>query len=178
MLRPRGAPIRPARGLNEWSGRGNGAGRSGGSRPAGPVAEYRSVRRGERRNKPCRIGLNLRLSSHRNGLVKIMLFREHSANETFSPILDPRDEPSRVAEMPRRPVPEAWSGIAAPALAPGDEVVFDRLDLAEILGIWRHARGRVVGLDRPWGAAATVDVQFEGHETLERYLPDLFRRVH
>ena len=50
--------------------------------------------------------------------------------------------------------------------------------LAEILGIWRHARGRVVGLHRPWGAAATVDVKFEGHETLERYLPDLFRRAH
>lgn len=28
----------------------------------------------------------------------------------------------------------------------GDEVVFARIDLAEILGIWRHARGRVVGI--------------------------------
>lgn len=107
-----------------------------------------------------------------------MLFREHSANETFSAGVDPGDEPSRAEERPRRPVPEAWSGMADPAIAAGDEVVFDRLDLAEILGIWRHARGRVVGLHRPWGAAATVDVKFEGHETLERYLPDLFRRVH
>ncbi|MBE7244968.1 MAG: hypothetical protein INR63_08460 [Actinomycetospora chiangmaiensis] len=60
----------------------------------------------------------------------------------------------------------------------GDEVVFERLDLAEILGIWRHARGRVVGIHRQRDAAATVDVKFEGHDTLERYLPDLFRRVH
>lgn len=104
-----------------------------------------------------------------------MLFREHSANETVSDGHDPGDEPSRAGEIPRRPVPAAWSD---PAVAPGDEVVFDRLDLAEILGIWRHARGRVVGLHRPWGAAATVDVKFEGHETLERYLPDLFRRTH
>ncbi|MCJ2103768.1 MULTISPECIES: hypothetical protein [Methylobacterium] len=59
----------------------------------------------------------------------------------------------------------------------GDEVVFARLDLAEILGIWRHARGRVVGVHRQAGGA-TVDVQFQGHDTLERYLPDLFRRVH
>ncbi len=94
-----------------------------------------------------------------------MLFREHSANETFSDGRDPGDEPSRIGEIPRGPVPAARSGMADPAdpaVAPGDEVVFDRLDLAEILGIWRHARGRVVGLHRPWGAAATVDVKFEG----------------
>ncbi|MBE7247107.1 MAG: hypothetical protein INR63_19360 [Actinomycetospora chiangmaiensis] len=71
----------------------------------------------------------------------------------------------------------------------GDEVVFERLDLAEILGIWRHARGRVVGVhcqdvtrdgshDGGQEGGATVDVQFQGHDTLERYLPDLFRRVH
>lgn len=107
-----------------------------------------------------------------------MLFREHPANETFSAGLDPGDKPSRAGDIPRHRAPEAWSGRADPAIAPGDEVVFDRLDLAEILGIWRHARGRVVGLHRPWGAAATVDVKFEGHETLERYLPDLFRRTH
>ena len=86
-----------------------------------------------------------------------MLFREHSANETFSDGRDPGDEPSRIGEIPRGPVPAARSGMADPAdpaVAPGDEVVFDRLDLAEILGIWRHARGRVVGLHRPWGAAA------------------------
>jgi hypothetical protein len=35
-----------------------------------------------------------------------------------------------------------------------------------------------VGIHRQGGDAATLDVKFEGHETLERYLPDLFRRVH
>lgn len=60
----------------------------------------------------------------------------------------------------------------------GDEVVFDRLDLAEALGIWRNARGRVVGIHGRDGRSDTIDVQFEGHAVLERYLPDLFRRVH
>ncbi|MEE7448702.1 hypothetical protein MRF4_13290 [Methylobacterium radiotolerans] len=59
----------------------------------------------------------------------------------------------------------------------GDAVVFARPDLAEILGIWRHARGRVVGVHRAGDAPATVDVKFQGHDTLERYLPDLFRPV-
>lgn len=59
----------------------------------------------------------------------------------------------------------------------GDEVVFARIDLAEILGIWRHARGRVVGIHPPGNAPATVDVKFQGHDTLKRYLPDLFRPV-
>ncbi|MGH1573636.1 hypothetical protein ACRAWG_27010 [Methylobacterium sp. P31] len=68
--------------------------------------------------------------------------------------------------------------MAAATMMQGDEVVFERPDLAEILGIWRHARGRVVGTHRQGGAQATVDVKFEGHAILERYLPDLFRRVH
>ncbi|UHC19268.1 hypothetical protein LRS73_30795 [Methylobacterium currus] len=59
----------------------------------------------------------------------------------------------------------------------GDEVVFDRLDLADALGIWRNAKGRIVGIHRQDGRTPTVDVKFDGHETLRRYLPDLFRRV-
>ena len=68
--------------------------------------------------------------------------------------------------------------MAAATIRWGDQVVFDRLDLAEALGIWRHARGRIVGIHGQDGPAATIDVQFEGHDVLERYLPDLFRRVH
>ena len=68
--------------------------------------------------------------------------------------------------------------MASATMRAGDQVVFERLDLAEVLGIWRHARGRVVGIHRQGGPAATIDVKFEGHETLHGYLPDLFRRVH
>lgn len=60
----------------------------------------------------------------------------------------------------------------------GDEVVFERLDLAEALGIWRNAVGRVVGIHGPAGRTATIDVKFDGHDTLQSYLPDLFRRLH
>lgn len=103
-----------------------------------------------------------------------MLSFGHAANETFS--LDPEGTEGLY-----------WAGaskakeagdIGAGAWRRGDEVVFDRLDLAEALGIWRNARGRIVGIHRWDGPSATVDVQFEGHEVLERYLPDLFRRVH
>lgn len=66
------------------------------------------------------------------------------------------------------------------AIASGDEVVFARPDLAEVLGIWRHAKGRVIGIHdegRPCPQGTmTVDVQFEGHEILCRYLPDLFEK--
>lgn len=62
-------------------------------------------------------------------------------------------------------------------MKPGDQVMFARLDLAETLGIWRHATGRVVGIHPAPGHAATVDVKFEGHETLQEYLPAVFRRV-
>lgn len=62
----------------------------------------------------------------------------------------------------------------------GDQVVFARLDVAEALGIWRHATGRVVEthaeIASPFERRTTVDVKFEGHETLERYLPDLFKK--
>ncbi|WP_147048685.1 hypothetical protein [Methylobacterium gnaphalii] len=65
-------------------------------------------------------------------------------------------------------------------MKPGDEVVFARLDVAEALGIWRHATGRVIDThdeERPSPeGTVTVDVQFEGHETLYRYLPDLFEK--
>lgn len=65
--------------------------------------------------------------------------------------------------------------MASATMMQGDEVVFARLDLAEILGIWRYARGRVVAIHRSGEAPATMDVKFQGHDTLERYLPDLFR---
>ena len=61
-------------------------------------------------------------------------------------------------------------------MLPGDQVVFDRLDLAEALGIWRNARGWVVGIHGQAGCT-TLDVQFDAHETLQSYLPDLFRRI-
>lgn len=67
--------------------------------------------------------------------------------------------------------------MASGTMMQGDAVVFARPDLAEILGIWRHARGRVVGVHRAGDAPAIVDVTFQGHGTLERYLPDLFRPV-
>lgn len=66
-------------------------------------------------------------------------------------------------------------------MSPGDAVRFARLDLAETLGIWRNATGRVVGTHpsngAADGAADTVDVEFEGHEILQAYLPTMFRRV-
>ncbi|GJE28502.1 hypothetical protein [Methylobacterium organophilum] len=62
-------------------------------------------------------------------------------------------------------------------MKPGDAVVFARLDLAETLGIWRNAKGRVVGIRTGYGRAPTVDVKFDGHETLQEYLPTVFRRV-
>ncbi len=62
-------------------------------------------------------------------------------------------------------------------MSPGDAVRFARLDLAETLGIWRNATGRVVGIHPSEGEADTVDVEFEGHEILQAYLPAMFRRV-
>ena len=58
----------------------------------------------------------------------------------------------------------------------GDEVVFARLDLAEVLGIWRNATGRVVETHGRPGDVATLDVKFEGHETLHGYLATLFKK--
>lgn len=62
------------------------------------------------------------------------------------------------------------------AIAEGDQVVFARLDVAEALGIWRHALGRVVETHAEPHASVTLDVKFEGHETLHRYLSDLFEK--
>ncbi|WP_298957870.1 hypothetical protein [uncultured Methylobacterium sp.] len=67
--------------------------------------------------------------------------------------------------------------MASTTMTHGDEVVFDRLDLADALGIWRNAVGRVVGIHGQDGRTPTIDVAFDGHEILQRYLPDLFRRV-
>ncbi|KMO31344.1 hypothetical protein VQ03_27275 [Methylobacterium tarhaniae] len=67
--------------------------------------------------------------------------------------------------------------MASATMASGDEVVFERLDLADALGIWRNAKGRIVGIHGQGSLTPTVDVKFDGHETLQRYLPDLFRRV-
>jgi hypothetical protein len=107
--------------------------------------------------------------------VKIMLFREHAANETFPAAPEPVEEPSWTA-APSRTDAEP-PGRTQASMTLGDAVVFARLDLAEVLGIWRHARGRVVDVHHD-GAAATVDVKFDGHDILERYLPGLFRRAH
>lgn len=104
-----------------------------------------------------------------------MLLHGQAANEIVSHDAEEADR-----------FPQAWNRLdrepaaASLAMRRGDEVVFERLDLAEALGIWRHARGRVVDVHRRDGASAsgTVDVQFEGHELLEHYLPDLFRLAH
>lgn len=114
-----------------------------------------------------------------------MLLFEPVANETFS-----SDHDEAEGYFPGRPT-GSWTGnrsglwrraeedfMATSAIRRGDEVVFERLDLAEALGIWRHARGRIVGIHGQLGHPDTVDVVFDGHEVLERYLPDLFRRVH
>ncbi len=68
--------------------------------------------------------------------------------------------------------------MASATMTRGDEVVLDRLDLADALGIWRNAKGRVVGIHGQDDRTPTIDVAFDGHEILQRYLPDLFRRVH
>lgn len=125
-----------------------------------------------------------------SGLAKIMLVPGQSANETFSPDAGRAEGHSRDRPAPRRPrfgypnragrigPRKDGSAKGSATMAQGDQVVFQRLDLAEILGIWRHARGRIVGIHQQQGHSATVDVKFEGHETLERYLADLFQLVH
>jgi hypothetical protein len=99
----------------------------------------------------------------------------HDGAEEHFPSRPPGPRPGDRADRFQRAREDV---IAASAIRRGDEVVFERLDLAEALGIWRHARGRIVGIHRRGGRPATVDVAFEGHAVLERYLPDLFRRVH
>ena len=67
--------------------------------------------------------------------------------------------------------------MASATMTRGDEVMFERLDVADALGIWRNAKGRVVGIHGQDGRTPTIDVAFDGHEILHRYLPDIFRRV-
>lgn len=55
--------------------------------------------------------------------------------------------------------------------------MFARLDVAEALGIWRHATGRVVGIHPVPGGPLSVDVAFDGHGILVSYIADLFRLV-
>ncbi len=114
-----------------------------------------------------------------------MLLFGQAANEIFSSQHDGAE--GHVTSLPPGLRPRNRAGLllraeedamALSAIRRGDEVVFERLDLAEALGIWRHARGRIVGIHGQGGRPATVDVAFEGHEVLQRYLPDLFRRVH
>ncbi|KQP77518.1 MULTISPECIES: hypothetical protein [unclassified Methylobacterium] len=59
----------------------------------------------------------------------------------------------------------------------GDQVVFARLDVADALGIWRHATGRIVDVLPARDGAQVVDVQFEGHGLLVGYIAALFQRV-
>jgi hypothetical protein len=118
-----------------------------------------------------------------------MLWFGHAANETFSPDAEGVEGAFGVtvtvgpagAGVGNQVVGVADDGreraMVAAAIRWGDEVVFERIDLAEALGIWRNARGRIVGIHRQDGHSATVDVAFEGHAVLERYLPDLFRWV-
>lgn len=62
-------------------------------------------------------------------------------------------------------------------MALGDQVVFARLDVAEVLGIWRHATGRVVDVLPADGGSQVVNVQFDGHRLLVGYIADVFQRV-
>lgn len=55
--------------------------------------------------------------------------------------------------------------------------MFARLDVAETLGIWRHATGEVVGIQVVSDGLLALDVQFDGHELLRGYVSALFRRV-
>lgn len=114
-----------------------------------------------------------------------MLLFGQGANETFSS--DHEEAEGHFPSQPIGPLTGNRAGLsrraeedamAALPIRRGDEVVFERLDLAEALGIWRHARGRIVGIHGRGGRPATVDVAFEGHAVLERYLLDLFRRIH
>lgn len=100
------------------------------------------------------------------------------SEESYSPAISSADRRERsTAESHRQ---ATRPGVGTGAMAPGDEVVFARLDVAEALGIWRHATGRVVETHGEAKGASegrvTVDVQFDGHETLQRYLPDLFEK--
>lgn len=119
-----------------------------------------------------------------------MLSLGQAANETFSP--GPEEAEGLFREAPPSRLTGAGAGSQTGPIEPGseenamdsvvirrgDQVVFERLDVADALGIWRNARGRIVGIHGQGGRSATVDVAFEGHAVLRRYLPDLFRRIH
>jgi hypothetical protein len=100
-----------------------------------------------------------------------------ASEESFSPVASGTDRHRPRAVDSRRVVA---SDARNDFMVPGDRVVFARLDVAEALGIWRHATGRVVETHDETPAApdgrVTVDVQFEGHEILQHYLPDLFEK--
>lgn len=55
--------------------------------------------------------------------------------------------------------------------------MFARLDVAEALGIWRHATGEVIGIHEAADGLLALDVQFDGHELLRGYVSALFQRV-
>ncbi|GJD45492.1 hypothetical protein AFCDBAGC_3366 [Methylobacterium cerastii] len=107
-----------------------------------------------------------------------MLLDRASATQSFSDFdaTEDMDSPApSVADRPRRPAANRTA--RADSIVEGDQVIFARLDVAEALGIWRHALGRVVETHAEAPAASlTLDVKFDGHETLHRYLPDLFKK--
>lgn len=109
-----------------------------------------------------------------------MLLDGVSATQSFSDPDASEESCSPISGMDRPRRPPVNSSDGTRAIAEGDQVVFARLDVAEALGIWRHARGRVVETHAAAQAAPeariTLDVKFDGHETLHRYLPDLFER--
>jgi hypothetical protein len=145
----------------------------------------------------CKIAPHLQLSIYSNDLAKNMLPSAPFATEIFFAAPGQSEDHFRTRSRDHRqdhhqdhPQPHnrkqadlsgrlrEFDAMAVATVTPGDQVVFERLDLAEALGIWRHARGRVVGIHGQGRGLATIDVKFDGHETLQRYLPDLFRRVH
>ena len=62
-------------------------------------------------------------------------------------------------------------------MALGDQVVFARLDVADSLGIWRHAMGRIVEIHPAIDGPLSVDVAFDGYGILVSYIAALFTRV-
>lgn len=117
-----------------------------------------------------------------------MLLDRVSTTHSFSDLDASEDAYSPApsgSDWPRRPLAgaQAWVPTSTDkpgAISEGDQVVFARLDVAEALGIWRHALGLVVEthVEAPAAADAmiTLDVKFDGHEVLYRYLPDLFEK--
>ncbi len=67
--------------------------------------------------------------------------------------------------------------MASATMPRGDDVMVHRVDLAEVSGFCCRVKEQFVGVRRQDRRTPTFDVEFVGHETLQRYLPDLFRRV-